>query len=52
MSAAEIAAFEALPHYAEAVQLRRFDEGAKVKGLQVPDVQHYVPLIRACLLTP
>ena len=52
MSAAEIAAFEARPHFSEAVQLRRFDEDAKVKGLEVPDVRHYVPLIRACLLMP
>ena len=49
MSAADIAAFEARPHRAEAVQLRRFDEAAKVKGLEVPDVAHYVPHIRACL---
>jgi [1-hydroxy-2-(trimethylamino)ethyl]phosphonate dioxygenase len=47
MSAAEIAAFEATPFHAEAVQLRRFDEGAKVKGLAVPDVEHYLPHIRS-----
>lgn len=51
MTAVEITAFEALPHFAEAVQLRRFDEGAKVKGLATPDATHYVPHIRACLLT-
>jgi predicted HD phosphohydrolase len=50
MSAGEIAAFESQPYYGEAVQLRRFDEGAEVKGLQVPDDAHYVPHIRACLL--
>ena len=52
MSAAEIAAFEAQPHAAEAIQLRRFDECAKVKALAVPDVQHYVPYIRVCLTAP
>ena len=49
MPADEIAAFESLPHYAEAVRLRRFDEAAKVKGLATPDVTHYVRHIRACL---
>ncbi len=49
MTPAEIAAFEAQPHYAAAVQLRRFDEAAKVKGLEVPDARHYLPHIRACL---
>ena len=32
LSAGEIVAFESQPHDAKAVQLRRFDEGAKVKG--------------------
>jgi len=50
MSPAEIAAFEALPHHEAAVKLRRFDEGAKVKGLTTPDVEHYVPHIQRCLL--
>ena len=50
MPAPEIAAFEALPHHAAAVKLRRFDEAAKVKGLATPDVEHYVPHIRSCLL--
>lgn len=49
MSAAEVTAFEAQPHWAEAVQLRRFDEAAKMKGLTTPDVTHYVPHIQACL---
>ena len=50
LQAGEIAVFESQSHDAEAVQLRRFDEGAKVKRLQGPDVAHYVPPIRACLL--
>ena len=49
MSAEEIAAFEAQPYHAAAVQLRRFDEAAKLKGLEVPDVRHYAPHIRVCL---
>lgn len=49
MSAAEIAAFEALPYWREAVQLRRYDEGAKVKGLATPDVRHFLPAVERCL---
>ena len=45
MSPAEVAAFEALPEYAAAVQLRRFDEQAKVKGLATPDVTHFMPYV-------
>lgn len=51
MSASEIAAFEALPFWREAVQLRRYDEGAKVKGLPTPDVWHYLPAVERCLLS-
>lgn len=49
MSAEEVAAFEALPQYAEAVQLRRYDEQAKVKGLETPPVAHFMPAVRRCL---
>jgi phosphonate degradation associated HDIG domain protein len=49
MSPAEAAAFGALPHAAAAVQLRRFDEGAKVAGLLTPPVAHFLPNLRACL---
>ncbi len=45
MSAAEVAAFEALPEHAAAVQLRRFDETAKVKGLATPEVAHFMPFV-------
>ena len=50
MSDAEVAAFRALPHAMDAVQLRRFDEGAKVKGLETPSAEHFASYIRACLL--
>ena len=49
MSAGEIAAFEQLPYWAEAVQLRRYDEQAKVKGLQTPPVSHFVPYVEKSL---
>jgi phosphonate degradation associated HDIG domain protein len=50
MSAAEVAAFEALPESAAAVQLRRFDEQAKVKGLATPDVSHFLPYVARAML--
>jgi len=49
MSAEEVQAFEALPHSGKAVQLRRYDEQAKVKGLQTPDVAHFMPAVARCL---
>jgi phosphonate degradation associated HDIG domain protein len=50
MSAAEVAAFDAAPHSAAAVQLRRFDEQAKVKHLETPSIQHFMPYVERCLL--
>ncbi len=50
MSAEEVVAFDALPGAAEAVQLRRFDEQAKVKDLETPPVQHFLPFVERCLL--
>jgi [1-hydroxy-2-(trimethylamino)ethyl]phosphonate dioxygenase len=49
MSPTEVAAFDALPQAKAAVQLRRFDEAAKVKDLQTPPVAHFRQYIRACL---
>jgi phosphonate degradation associated HDIG domain protein len=49
MSAGEVAAFEALPQHREAVQLRRYDEQAKVKGLETPPVAHFMPAVARCL---
>lgn len=49
MSAEEVAAFQALPHHREAVQLRRYDERAKVKGLETPPVAHFMPAVARCL---
>ncbi|MGE4043887.1 MAG: HD domain-containing protein [Acetobacteraceae bacterium] len=49
MSPGEVAAFGAELHAEAAVQLRRFDEGAKVKDLPTPPVAHFLPYIRACL---
>jgi phosphonate degradation associated HDIG domain protein len=49
MSEAEAASFRALPHAAEAVLLRRFDEQAKVKDLATPLVAHFLPYVERCL---
>jgi len=49
MSPEEVAAFAALPHADAAVQLRRFDEQAKVKGLETPAVAHFLPYVARCL---
>jgi phosphonate degradation associated HDIG domain protein len=50
MSPQEVAAFDALPQSAAAVKLRRFDEQAKVKNLDTPPVQHFLPAAGRCLL--
>ncbi len=49
---AEAREFEASPHAADAVRLRRWDEAAKVIGAPVPDVDHYRPLLEALLRRP
>ena len=49
MSAAEVAAFRALPHADDAVRLRRFDEAAKVKDLPTPPVAHFRAHVERCL---
>jgi predicted HD phosphohydrolase len=50
MSPAQIDDFAALPGAADAVRLRRYDEGAKVVGLATPDVAHFMPAVARCLL--
>ena len=50
MSSEEVQEFEALPQYKEAVQLRRYDERAKVKGLVTPPVAHFMPAVARCLM--
>ena len=51
MSTEEVKAFEALPHSAEAVRLRRYDEQAKVMGLQTPTVAHFKPAVARSLMS-
>jgi phosphonate degradation associated HDIG domain protein len=41
MTAAEVEQFEREPYHADAVALRRWDDGAKVPGRVVPGLEHY-----------
>ena len=41
MSAPESAAFESHPAHGDAVRLRRWDDAAKVPGLDLPGLEHY-----------
>jgi [1-hydroxy-2-(trimethylamino)ethyl]phosphonate dioxygenase len=45
MSDTEVAAFEALPNASVAVQVRRWDDEAKVPNLEVPGLAHYRPVL-------
>lgn len=38
--------FETSPFFREAVELRRWDDEAKVVGLETPDVQHYLQFVK------
>lgn len=43
----EIAEFEANPHHSAAVSLRRWDDEAKIPGLEVPGLAHYRARLQA-----
>ena len=49
MSPDEMRAFETQPFWREAVRLRRYDEGAKVPGLEVPGFAAYTARIARTL---
>jgi [1-hydroxy-2-(trimethylamino)ethyl]phosphonate dioxygenase len=50
MSAYEVAAFQKLPYYAEAVRLRRYDEGAKDPHASTADFDHFLRHVESCRL--
>jgi [1-hydroxy-2-(trimethylamino)ethyl]phosphonate dioxygenase len=52
MSSAEISAFEAESCHRQAVQLRRWDDRAKIAGLATADFSHYAPLIERLAAVP
>ena len=47
MSAAEAAAFAALPHARDAVAVRRWDDQAKDPAVTPPPLAHFTPLLEA-----
>ncbi|HLN69345.1 MAG TPA: HD domain-containing protein [Streptosporangiaceae bacterium] len=47
MTAAEAAAFEALPHARDAVSVRRWDDQAKDPAITPPGFAHFAPLLEA-----
>ena len=47
MTAAEAAAFEALPHARDAVAVRRWDDQAKDPAITPPRFAHFAPLLEA-----
>jgi len=48
MSEAELAQYRSNPHAEAATALRRFDEAAKVRGLETPPVAHFLSYVAAC----
>jgi phosphonate degradation associated HDIG domain protein len=50
MSAAEVAAFERLPHYGEACTLRRWDDEGKDPAGTTPPLEHYRDVLEAVAL--
>lgn len=49
MSDSEKAAFEKIPHYKDALTLRRWDDLAKVKGLETQELETYRDIVQQCL---
>lgn len=50
MSADEVEAFRKRPYYAEAVRLRRYDEGAKDPLARTADFDHFLRHVESCCL--
>ncbi|MBI1349210.1 HD domain-containing protein [bacterium] len=46
MSPAEVADFTKMPHFEAAIQLRRWDDEAKVPGEPTPPLDHFVPYLQ------
>lgn len=51
MDSVEVAIFEKDPLFEACKQMRRWDEGAKVVGEKVPQLEHYIPMIRRCIVS-
>lgn len=50
MSDEEQEAFEEIPHFQDALTLRRWDDLAKVKGLETPELETYRDIVQQCLI--
>ncbi len=50
MSDTEREAFEQIPYFQDALLLRRWDDLAKVKGLEMPRLDAYRDIVQACLI--
>ncbi len=48
-TSAEVAEFQALPFAEDAIRVRRWDEAAKVPGIQTPDLERYRATLQAAL---
>lgn len=49
MNSDEVAEFAANPHAEAAVALRRFDDAGKREGDKTPDLEHFLPRVRALI---
>jgi phosphonate degradation associated HDIG domain protein len=52
MSSAEVKVFRTEIGVEAAVRLRRFDDKAKIKALQTPSLEHFLPYVEHCLIRP
>jgi phosphonate degradation associated HDIG domain protein len=50
MDADEVSQFEAEPSFRDYVEVRRWDDQAKVPGLATPPLEHFLSYVPACLL--
>lgn len=50
MSDAERAAFEQIPHFQDALTLRRWDDLSKVKGLGIAGLETYRDIVQECVI--
>ncbi len=50
MSEAEREAFEQIPHFQDALTLRRWDDLAKVRGLETAALESYHDIVQQCLI--
>ena len=48
----EVRSFEEHPHFRQSVELRRWDDLAKVEGLVTPDLTHFLSYLPGVLAAP